>query len=101
MNIKRTWIVTGATLAMAGFAGAGIAMASDSEVRDPRHAPVVQLTGDEVSANTADSPDEPGHVPPAPAPQAADSSDTPAAPPPAPPQTVDSANTPDSDASAD
>jgi hypothetical protein len=56
MNIKRTWVVVGATIGVAGFAGAGIAMASDDvELRDPKHAPVVQLTGD-----SANSPNAPG-----------------------------------------
>lgn len=58
MNIKRTWVVVGATIGVAGFAGAGIAMASDDvKLQDPKHAPVVQLTGD--SANSPNAPGAP------------------------------------------
>jgi hypothetical protein len=65
MQVKRTWVVASATIAIAGFAGAGIALASDDvELRDQRHAPVVQLQADEVvdgSAGSADSAaDSPG-----------------------------------------
>lgn len=109
MNIKRTWIVASATVALAGFAGAGIAMAADDvELQDPRHAPAVQLpvdpaantvSGSDVSGSdsprsadtAADSPGEPGYVPPAPAPAPVDSANTPA---PAPAPAVDSANSP-------
>ncbi|MFI7678135.1 hypothetical protein [Actinophytocola sp. NPDC049390] len=75
MNIKRTWVVVGATIGVAGFAGAGIAMASDDvELRDPRHAPVVQVDHD--SGNSPNAPgagDSPGG-------KAAASADSPAAP---------------------
>lgn len=107
MNIKRTWIVASATIAVAGFAGAGITLASDDvHLNDPEQVPVVQLQSDDTakqavtadSGNTAasarsadsasDSPDDPGYVAPAPAPPpapapapappAADSGDSPA-----------------------
>jgi hypothetical protein len=83
MNIKRTWIVAGATIAVAGFAGAGIAMASDDvDLRDQQPVPVVELKSDDrapakqaaadsgASARSADSasdsPGEPGYKPAAP-----------------------------------
>ena len=58
MNIKRTWVVVGATIGVAGFAGAGIALASDDvQLQDPKQAPVVQLTGD--SGNSPNAPSGP------------------------------------------
>ena len=46
MNPTRTWIVAGATLAIAGF-GTTIAMASDDiALNDPRSASMVQSAGD-------------------------------------------------------
>jgi hypothetical protein len=104
MNIKRTWVVVGATIGIAGFAGAGIAMASDDvELQDPEHAPVVQLTGDSANSpnapsgpverggsadSAADSPGEAGYSGPGAggsADSAADSPGEAVPPPPAPP----------------
>lgn len=90
MQIKRTWLVASATLAVAGFAGAGIALAADDvPVNDQRQVSPVHLNADEVantsggvdnSPESADSPDDPGQVAPAqPAPAPApdvDSGDT-------------------------
>jgi hypothetical protein len=117
MNIKRTWVVVGATIGVAGFAGAGIAMASDDvELQDPRHAPVVQLTGDSANSpnapgapvkqggsadSAADSPGEAAPPPPpapakqAPAPAKVASADSPAPAPVRPP--VHSANSGNAD----
>lgn len=74
MNIRRTWVVASTTIAIAGFAGAGVALASDDvELKDPQHAPVVQLHADQAdsaggsadspggSNGSADSPGAPGH----------------------------------------
>ncbi|HEX2130026.1 MAG TPA: hypothetical protein VHH15_00595 [Actinophytocola sp.] len=113
MNIKRTWIVASATIAVAGFAGAGIAMANDDvELRDRQPVPTVELKGDpggvqparasvdsgaSAYSATSDSPDEPGYRAPAPPPKAAaDSGNSPAPAPvkPAPVRAADSGNSP-------
>lgn len=48
MNVKRPWVVTAATLALAGFGSAGLAIASDDiRLNDQKQAPLVQLTGDD------------------------------------------------------
>ena len=88
MNIKRTWVVVGATIGVAGFAGGGIAMASDDvELRDPQHAPVVQVDHDSANSpnapGSANSPNGPGSAN-SPDGQANASADSPAAPAPAP-----------------
>ena len=88
MNGKRTWIVAGTTLAIAGFAGAGVAMAADDvELNDQRHAPVVQLTGDQHTATDIDTVDTANTVDSPP--------DVPAPPPAQPDDSVNTANTPD------
>jgi hypothetical protein len=110
MNIKRTWIVAGATIAVAGFAGAGIALASDDvHLNDPEQVPVVQLQSDDTakqagdgataaSAGSADSPDDSGYVAPAPV---ADSGNSPAPAPARPVYSADSAGSGASGGSAD
>ncbi|MGH3932844.1 MAG: hypothetical protein ACRDTF_23040 [Pseudonocardiaceae bacterium] len=68
MNPSRTWIVAGATLAIAGF-GTTTAMASeDITLKDPRSASIIQPAGDHAddrgtwkednSPESADSPAE-------------------------------------------
>lgn len=55
MNIKRPWIVAGATLAIAGF-GTAIATASDGiTLNDPQPASVVQSVGDDRGTWQSDS----------------------------------------------
>lgn len=70
MNPTRTWIVAGATLAIAGF-GTAVAVASDNSditLNDPRSVSVIQPAGDtaddrgtwqaDSSPESADSPAE-------------------------------------------
>lgn len=66
MNLKRPWIVAGATVALAGF-GATLAVASsdDGGLNDQRQAPVVEMVDSQpdpsqpdLSPESADSPGE-------------------------------------------
>ncbi|MGQ0778625.1 MAG: hypothetical protein ACT4NY_30140 [Pseudonocardiales bacterium] len=68
MNPTRTWIVAGATLAIAGFGTAAATASDDITLNDPRSASVVQPVGDKAdyhgtwqtdsSPESADSPAE-------------------------------------------
>lgn len=107
MNLKRPWIVAGATVAVAGF-GAVTALASDDvQLNDRRQAPIVQMSDGAGSAATMlaadtspESADSPGESPFDSADSAADSPDdagfrvpAPAAAP-TPRYSVDSGNSP-------